>query len=279
MKFTKMQGIGNDFILINLIKTKLSEDYSTLAKRVCDRHFGIGADGLILLLPSNFVELRARFFNPDGSEAEMCGNGMRCLAKYLYERKLVKRKEIKVETKAGIIIPKLILSDDQVEAVEVDMGIPQLKRIDIPMKGEGERVVDEELKIDDKKFKITALSLGNPHCLLFVERLDSSLVSKVGPQIENHPLFPQRTNVEFVQVLNKEEIELRVWERGVGETLACGSGACAAVVGCVLSDKTERKVKVRLRGGDLLVEWRDNDHLYLTGEAREVFEGEMGTVD
>lgn len=275
MKFTKMQGIGNDFILINLIKTKLSEDYSTLAKRVCDRHFGIGADGLILLLPSNFVELRARFFNPDGSEAEMCGNGMRCLAKYLYERKLVKRKEFKVETKAGIIIPKLILSDDQVEAIEVDMGIPQLKRIDIPMEGEGERVVDEELKIDDKKFKITALSLGNPHCLLFVERLDSSLVSEVGPQIENHPLFPQRTNVEFVQVLNKEEIELRVWERGVGETLACGSGACAAVVGCVLNDKTERKVKVHLRGGDLLVEWRDNDHLYLTGEAREVFEGEV----
>lgn len=275
MKFTKMQGIGNDFILINLIKTKLSEDYSALAKRACDRHFGIGADGLILLLPSNFVELRARFFNPDGSEAEMCGNGMRCLAKYLYERKLVKRKEFKVETKAGIIIPKLILSDDQVEAIEVDMGIPQLKRIDIPMKGEGERVVDEELEIDGKKFKITALSLGNPHCLLFVERLDSSLVSKVGPQIENHPLFPQRTNVEFVQVLNKEEIELRVWERGVGETLACGSGACAAVVGCVLNDKTERKVKVHLRGGDLLVEWRDNDHLYLTGEAREVFEGEI----
>lgn len=275
MKFTKMQGIGNDFILINLIKTKLSEDYSTLAKRVCDRHFGIGADGLILLLPSNFVELRARFFNPDGSEAEMCGNGMRCLAKYLYERKLVKRKEIKVETKAGIIIPKLILSDDQVEAVEVDMGIPQLKRIDIPMEGEGEKVVDEELKIDDKKFKITALSLGNPHCLIFVERLSSSLVSKVGPQVENHPLFPQRTNVEFVQVLNKEEIELRVWERGVGETLACGSGACAAVVGCVLNDKTKRRVKVHLRGGDLLVEWRDNDHLYLSGEAKEVFEGEI----
>jgi len=282
INFVKMHGLGNDFILIDCINKSLGDSsfLSYLAKKLCNRNFGIGADGLILILPSSKAALRMRIFNYDGSEAQMCGNGIRCFAKYAYENKLVSKNKFTVETLAGIITPELIfqdLKDKKVLRVKVDMGTPKLRRREIPMVGEDTpTVVDEVLKINtEQTFKVTCVSMGNPHCIIFVDDVQSIPVNEIGPKIENHPLFPEKTNVEFIQVINKKEINFRVWERGVGETLACGTGACAALVASVLNKKSEHQVIIHLTGGDLDIHWADDEHIYMTGPAELVFKGEM----
>ena len=274
-----MHGLGNDFILIDCLYKSLgnSSFLSYLAKKLCNRNFGIGADGLILILPSSKADLKMGIFNYDGSEAQMCGNGIRCFAKYAYENKLVSKNKFTVETLAGIIIPELTISNNKILGVKVNMGIPKLRRRDIPMAGEDTpTVVDEILKINPEQiFKITCVSMGNPHCIIFVNDVKSIPVDEIGPKIENHPLFPEKTNVEFIQVLNRKEINFRVWERGVGETLACGTGACAALVANVLNKKTDRKATIHLPGGDLDIQWADDGHVYMTGPAELVFKGEI----
>ena len=277
--FVKMQGLGNDFILIDCLSKPLGDSsfLSYLAKRLCNRHFGIGADGLILILPSSKADLKMRIFNSDGTEAQMCGNGIRCFAKYTYENKIISKIKFTIETLAGIITPELIFKGKEISGIKVDMGIPKLKRREIPMEGENApTVVDETLKIDSKTiFQITCVSMGNPHCITFVNDVQSIPVGEIGPKIENHPLFPEKTNVEFIQVLNKQEINFRVWERGAGETLACGTGACAALVAAVLNKKTDREAIIHLPGGDLDIQWADNGHVYMTGPAELVFKGKM----
>jgi len=274
-----MQGLGNDFILIDCLSKPLGDSsfLSCLAKRLCNRNFGIGADGLILILPSSKADLRMRIINFDGSEAEMCGNGIRCFAKYVYENKIVTKSKFTVETLAGIIIPELIIVNKKVSGIKVDMGIPKLRRREIPMIGEDSpTVIDETLKVNPEQiFKITCVSMGNPHCIIFTDDVKSIAVSEIGPQIENHSLFPQKTNVEFIQVLNRKEVNFRVWERGVGETLACGTGACASLVASILNKKTDRQTLIHLPGGDLDIHWADDGHVYMTGPAELVFRGEM----
>ncbi|HIE53004.1 MAG TPA: diaminopimelate epimerase, partial [Armatimonadetes bacterium] len=233
-------------------------------------------DGLIVILPSRRAHFRMRMFNPDGSEAEMCGNGIRCLAKYVFEHGLTIDTELDIETKAGIIRPKLITKRRRVELVRVDMGEPRLRRRDIPMRGDPEAlVINERLKVDGERYNVTCVSMGNPHCVLFVNNVEYAEVEKLGPKIERHNLFPDRSNVEFVQVHRRDEISMRVWERGVGRTVSCGTGACAAVVAGALNDLTQRKVTVHLEGGDLFVEWRGDNRVLMTGPAEEVFTGEI----
>lgn len=280
--FIKMHGLGNDFILIDCLHKSLGDSsfLSYLTRKLCDRNFGIGADGVILILPSSKADLRMRIFNSDGTEAQMCGNGIRCFAKYAYENKLISKNKFTVETLAGIITPELIfqdLKDKKVLRIKVNMGTPKLRRREIPMTGEDTPiVVKETLKINpEQTFKITCVSMGNPHCIIFVNDIQSIPVEEIGPKIENHPLFPEKTNVEFIQILNKQEINFRVWERGVGETLACGTGACAALVAAVLNKKTDRQALVHLAGGDLNIQWSDNEHIYMTGPAELVFRGEI----
>ena len=277
--FVKMQGLGNDFILIDSLSKPLGDSsfLSYLAKRLCNRNFGIGADGLMLILPSSKADLRMRMFNYDGSEAQMCGNGIRCFAKYVYENKIVTKSKFTIETLAGIIIPELIIVNNKISGIKVDMGIPKLRRREIPMNGKDiSTVVNERLKINpEQTFKITCVSMGNPHCITFVNDVQSIPVDEIGPKIENHSLFPEKTNVEFIQVLNKQEINFRVWERGVGETLACGTGACAALVAAVLNKKTDREATIHLPGGDLDIQWANDGHVYMTGPAELVFRGEM----
>ena len=277
--FVKMQGLGNDFILIDCLSKPLGDSsfLSSLAKKLCNRNFGIGADGLMLILPSSKADLRMRIFNYDGSEAQMCGNGIRCFAKYAYENKLISKNKFTVETLAGIIIPELTITNNKILGVKVNMGTPKLRRREVPMNGKDtSRVVNETLKINpEQTFKITCVSMGNPHCITFVNDIQSIPVDEIGLKIENHPLFPEKTNVEFIQVLNKQEINFRVWERGVGETLACGTGACAALVAAVLNKKTDREATIHLPGGDLDIQWANDGHVYMTGPAELVFRGEM----
>ena len=273
MHFVKVQGLGNDFVVVNAMEEKLPADLAELARRVCNRYFGIGADGLVLLHKSEVADLRMQIINSDGSEAEMCGNAIRCVAKYAYEQKLVTKSKIQVETLAGIKIPELILENGDAKYVRVDMGEPVLERAEIPMQGSDGRVLAEPLQVGSEIYKITAVSMGNPHCLIFVDELSSFPVAAIGPQIETHPVFPRKTNVEFIEVLNRQEVKMKVWERGAGETMACGTGACATAVAAVLNGLTGRKVTVHLTGGDLLIEWADNNHIYMTGPAEEVFTG------
>jgi len=277
--FVKMHGLGNDFILINCLHKSLGDSsfLSYLTKKLCNRNLRVGADGVILILPSSKADLRMRIFNSDGTEAQMCGNGIRCFAKYAYENKLISKIKLTVETLAGIITPELIFKDEEVSGIKVDMGIPKLKRREIPMIGEDSpTVIDETLKINPGQiFKVTCVSMGNPHCVIFVNDVQSIPVEKIGPKIQNHPLFPEKTNVEFIQILNKQEINFRVWERGVGETLACGTGACAALVAAVLNKKTDREATIHLPGGDLYIQWADDGNIYMTGPAELVFRGEM----
>ncbi|MDN5294064.1 MAG: diaminopimelate epimerase [Eubacteriales bacterium] len=280
MQFTKVHGLGNDFVLVDCTRQPhLPVDRDDLlaeaARRICHRHFGVGADGLVLILPSEKAHLRMRIFNPDGSEPEMCGNAIRCFARYAYEKGLVKEEEITVETLAGIIRPRVVVQDGKVTGVRVDMGEPRLERHLIPMNGPPGRVVNEVLEVEDRSYRVTAVSMGNPHCVIFTDDASAVSLAEVGPLIENHPAFPARTNVEFVQVVNSQEIIMRVWERGAGETLACGTGACASAVAAVLNGYTGRRVTVHLAGGDLLIEWEDNNHVYMTGQAEFVFTGEL----
>lgn len=276
MNFTKVQGLGNDFVLVNCLEEKNLPDFGELAVRVCDRNFGVGADGLVLILapdsPENHIKMR--IFNSDGSEPEMCGNAIRCFAKYVFEKGIIKEKIIRVETLGGLRIPELIMEGDQIKAVKVDMGEPILKPADIPMVAEGDKVVANLVSVGDKQFKVTAVSMGNPHAVVFVDKIVDEELKTFGPQLEKHSLFPKKTNVEFVEVLSDSEVNMRVWERGAGETLACGTGACATVVASVLNGLTSRQVTVHLAGGDLVIEWSaENNHVYMTGPAVTVFEG------
>jgi diaminopimelate epimerase len=273
MRFVKMHGIGNDYVYIDCFRETVT-DAERWAVRLSDRHFGVGGDGLILIMPSDKADARMRMFNADGSEAQMCGNGIRCVAKYVFESGICRQPEITVETLAGVLRLQLYAADGSVEKVRVDMGPPRLRRQDIPMLGQGARVLGEKLVAGDAEFTVTCLSMGNPHCVIYVDDVAQFPVAYYGPLLEHHQQFPERTNVEWVECLNRRELRQRTWERGSGETLACGTGACAATVASVLNGKTERAVTVHLLGGDLEVEWGDDDHVYMTGPAVEVFRGE-----
>jgi diaminopimelate epimerase len=279
MQFSKFQGLGNDYIIINEREdTIISENLKRKVSQIlCQRRFSIGADGILFVCPStrNDAEIRMRIFNSDGSEAEMCGNGIRCFAKYIYERGLTKNTEIRVETLAGIKIPTIFVVKGKVEKIKVNMGSPNLLRNDIPMKGPNTEVIMEKLMVDNKPVYVTCLSVGNPHCVIFIENLDDLNIEQ-GKKLEYHESFPRKINVEYVKVLNRQEISLRVWERGVGETLACGTGACASAVASVLTKKTDRKVIVHLLGGDLEILWDEaSNNIYMTGTAEHVFDGEV----
>ncbi|MCL5104365.1 MAG: diaminopimelate epimerase [Armatimonadetes bacterium] len=278
MRFVKMHGAGNDFVVIDGAKENIAEEQlAAVARGACDRRLGIGGDGIILVLPSRVANFRMRMFNPDGSEAEMCGNGIRCFAKYLFDRKMHQDVVMTVETLGGVKTLKLNAAGGKIQTVRVDMGEPKLLRSEIPMRGDNTKVVAEPLKVAGKKLEITCVSMGNPHCVTFVPHVSDYPVEKIGPDVENHPSFPQRTNVEFVELINQQEIRMRVWERGAGETLACGTGACAAAVASMLNDKVSRKVTVHLPGGDLFIEWLGDNKVFMTGPAEEVFEGKVGT--
>ncbi len=278
LRFTKMHGLGNDYVYVDGHHQDLGcFDPGRLSALVSDRNFGVGSDGLILILPSHVADFRMRIFNPDQSESNMCGNGMRCLAKYVYEHGLTDKTQLAVETPAGIIRPGLTVEDGVVTRVTVDMGTPRLARGDIPMAGEpaASTVIDEELDVEGTVIRVTCVSMGNPHCVTFVDDVDEAPVRELGPMVECHPAFPQRTNVEFVEVLDRGRARMRVWERGAGETLACGTGASATCVACALNDHTERSVQMQLPGGTLEIEWRDDDHVFMAGPAVEVFSGEL----
>lgn len=274
MKFTKWQGIGNDFVIVDGFK-EIIDDYASKAIEVCDRHFGIGADGLVIALPSDVADFRMRIFNSDGSEAEMCGNVTRCFARFVYETGLTTKTELTIETLAGIIRPKLIFANGIVTSVCVDMGEPRLKRSEIPMVGDpDDRAVNVSLLVDNSTYAVTCVSMGNPHCIIFVDDVEELDLPTFGRPIEIHPAFPRKTNVEFVQVIDRQTLRMRVWERGAGVTLACGTGACATLVAAVLNGKTDRRATLKLDGGELLIEWREDNHIYKTGPAVEVFRGE-----
>ena len=276
MKFTKMHGAGNDYVYINGFEEQ-PDDLPELARRVSDRHFGIGSDGMILILPSEQANLRMRMFNSDGSEAEMCGNGIRCVAKYAYDHGLVDQKEIRVETGAGILALQLYPGvDGKIARVRVNMGTPTLSRCEIPMTGPADETA-QNLKIEagGKTFDATCVSMGNPHCVIFVDDVSEFPLEHYGPMIEHHPWFPNRINVEFVQLISPTEVIQRTWERGAGETLACGTGASAVCVAGVLTGRTERKILNHLRGGDLELEWIEAGPVYKTGPAVEVFTGDF----
>lgn len=271
--FSKWHGLGNDFVIVNGFKEKI-ENYKQMAIEVCDRHLGVGADGLVVILPSEIADFHMRIFNADGSEAEMCGNVTRCIARYVYEYGLTNKEKITLETKAGIIKPELIFIDGMLSTIRVDMGEPRLQRSEIPMIGDGEKVINELLVTEKSDYYITCVSMGNPHCILFVDDISDVDLSTIGPMIETNSAFPKKTNVEFVQVINKQRVRMRVWERGAGITMACGTGACATVVAAVLNGKTDRHAVVELDGGELLIEWGLDNHVYMSGPAIEVFRGE-----
>lgn len=273
MRFVKMHGTGNDYVYVDCFRETVTEP-EKLAVHISDRHLGVGGDGLILIMPSGKADVRMRMFNADGSEAQMCGNGIRCLAKYVYDSGISRKPDLTVETLAGVLPLELFTSNGTVEKVKVNMGTPRLRRQDIPMRGEGEGVLGEKLTAGDREFAVTGVSMGNPHCVIFVDDVAKFPVAHYGPLLENHAQFPQRTNVEWIEWLNRKEIRQRTWERGSGETLACGTGACAAAVASVLNGKTDRGVTVHLRGGDLAIEWAKDDHVYMTGPAVEVFRGD-----
>ena len=273
MRFWKMHGLGNDYIVIDNREEKISgKQAAELAKRLCERRFSVGADGLLLVSNSKVGDVKMRIYNADGSEAEMCGNGIRCFAKYCYENGVVKKTEFLIETLSGIKNVSLTLQHGEVSVVKVDMGSPNWDRSSLPMVGQG-TCINENLDVDGEVYKVTCLSMGNPHCVIFVDKVDDYPVEQIGRKIENHKAFLKRTNVGFVQVLNPHELKLRVWERGCGETLACGTGACAAVAAANKLGKVESKVTVHMLGGDLQVEVAKS--LFLSGAAEKVFEGKL----
>jgi diaminopimelate epimerase len=269
MKFTKMHGLGNDFILIHQTQKPSFEECSALARKMCDRHKGAGADGLVVMYPSEQADFSMRIFNSDGSMAEQCGNAMRCVAKYYYEKISSRKNTFTIETKVGV---QPVWTDGK--NVRVDMGKPVLTPAEIPVRLSGEQAVNQTIEADGGSFRFTAVSMGNPHAVIEVGDLDKFPVEKWGPVLEKHDLFPQKANIEFVTFLSPQEAWMRVWERGVGQTMACGSGACATVVAGVLAGRLDRKARVKLLGGELLIEWDEQDqHVYMTGPAEFVYEG------
>lgn len=275
IKFTKMHGLGNDYVYIDCINQSI-ENESELSKFVSDRHFGIGSDGLICICRSDIADFKMRMFNSDGSEAEMCGNGIRCVGKFVFDKRLTTKKIVTIETLAGIKTLVLNVEEDKVKTVRVDMGEPILEPEKIPVISNENPVKNLELEVEKRKFKFTCVSMGNPHAITIVENTKDFDVEKYGKVLEVDKVFPKKTNVEFVQILNKDTIIMRVWERGSGETLACGTGACATAVACYLNGLTNREVDIQLLGGTLHIKWDEKDnHVYMTGEAKTVFEGEL----
>ena len=275
MEFTKMQGCGNDYVYVNGFENKI-DNPNKLSEIVSDRHFGIGSDGLIVINPSEKADFKMSMYNADGSEGKMCGNGIRCVAKYVYDNKMTDKTTITVETLSGIKTLELNVKNDKVETVKVNMGTPILLPKDVPVVSDKDKVVDEPIVIDDKEYRITCVSMGNPHAITFIENTDDLEIETIGPKFENNPIFPDRVNTEFIQVLDRNTVKIRVWERGSGETFACGTGACATVVACVLNGLTDDKVTVKLLGGDLFIEYnREENTVYMTGPAKVSFTGKI----
>ena len=273
MKFTKLHGCGNDYVYVNLFEQPL-ENPAEMSIKVSDRHFGIGSDGLITIGPSEIADFTMHIYNADGSEAEMCGNGVRCVGKYVYDHGLTDKTEVTVETGAGIKILQLNVENGKVKTVRVDMGEPSFLPQSIPVIAEGESVIDAPISVGGKEWNMTCVSMGNPHAVIFTDDVRNFPLETYGPLFENHERFPKRTNTEFVQVVSREEAIMRVWERGSAETWACGTGTCATVVACILNGLTDRKVLVHLLGGDLVIEWDEQtNHVFMTGPATEVFSG------
>ena len=275
MKFTKMQGLGNDYVYVNCFKETI-ENPPEMAKKVSNRNFGIGSDGLIMINPSDVADFEMEMYNADGSRSEMCGNGIRCVGKYVYDYGLTEKEHISVETLAGIKYLDLTVEDGKVKLVKVDMGSPELVPENIPIVADGNRVIDEPINVNGTEYRMTGVSMGNPHAVVYVEDVKGLDIEKIGPAFENHERFPNRVNTEFVKVLDRNTVEMRVWERGSGETMACGTGACAVAVACILNGFTEDKVTVKLLGGDLQIEWdKEADKVYMTGPAEVSFDGEI----
>ena len=273
MEFTKMQGLGNDYVYVNCFKEKI-ENPSEMAVKVSDRHFGIGSDGLILIKPSEVADFEMEMYNADGSRGEMCGNGIRCVAKYVYDYGLTDKTSISVETLGGIKYLDLTVEHGKVTLVKVDMGTPILKPELIPIVAKGETVIDEPIMVGGKEYHMTGVSMGNPHDVVFMDDIKNLEIEKIGTLFENHERFPNRINTEFVNVIDRHTAQMRVWERGSGETLACGTGACAVAVACILNGLTENTVTVKLLGGDLRIEWdREKNTVYMTGPAEVSFDG------
>lgn len=273
MKFTKMEGLGNDYVYINCLK-EVVEDPVSLAVKVSDRHFGVGSDGLILIKPSQVADFCMDMYNADGSRSEMCGNGIRCVGKYVYDYGLTDQTQISIETLAGIKYLTLVPEHGKIKEVSVDMGSPELVPYKIPVNSEKDILVGEPIEVAGQTFRMTCVSMGNPHAVVFVDSTEAFPLEQVGPVFECHEMFPNRVNVEFIQVLNRKEVNMRVWERGTGETLACGTGACASTVACILNDLTEDEITLHLLGGDLKVFWdQDQNKVIMTGPATTVFDG------
>lgn len=275
MKFTKMQGIGNDYVYVNCFQETV-ENPSETAIKVSDRHFGIGSDGLILIKPSDEADCEMEMYNADGSRGTMCGNGIRCVAKYVYDYGVVKKTTLRIATGAGIKTLELDVENGKVRKVTVDMGEPILESARIPVISEKDLLVDEPIEVDGRIYRMTAVSMGNPHAVVYIEDIKNWDIEEIGPKFEHHPHFPQRVNTEFCRVIDRHTVEMRVWERGSGETLACGTGACAVAVASILNGYTENNVTVRLLGGDLDIVWdRTANHVFMTGPAVVVFDGEI----
>ena len=273
MKFTKMHGLGNDYVYVNCFEEKI-DNPPAVARFVSDRHFGIGSDGLIMINPSKTADVEMEMYHADGSPGEMCGNGIRCVAKYVYDYGLTDKTQISVETLGGIKYLDLTVEDGKVSLVKVDMGKPELEADLIPIISEREQVIDEPIEVDGKEYHMTGVSMGNPHAVIYVDDVKGLDLEKIGPKFENHERFPKRINTEFVHCIDRQTVEMRVWERGSGETLACGTGACAVAVSSILNNLTDTQVTVKLLGGDLQIEWdREKDRVFMTGPATVVFDG------
>ena len=273
MKFTKMHGLGNDYVYVNCFEEKI-DNPPAVARFVSDIHFGIGSDGLIMINPSKTADFEMEMYNADGSRGEMCGNGIRCVAKYVYDYGLTDKTQISVETLGGIKYLDLAVEDGKVSLVKVDMGKPELEADLIPIISEREQVIDEPIEVDGKEYHMTGVSMGNPHAVIYVDDVKGLDLEKIGPKFENHERFPKRINTEFVHCIDRQTVEMRVWERGSGETLACGTGACAVAVSSILNNLTDTQVTVKLLGGDLQIEWdREKDRVFMTGPATVVFDG------
>lgn len=277
MKFTKMHGIGNDYIYFNCLEKEI-ENPEELSIKLSDRHFGVGGDGIVLILPSDKADFRMRMFNADGSEGKMCGNATRCIGKYVYEKGITNKREITLETLSGIKTLKLSVNEEnKVEGVEVNMGEAILKASEIPVKFDKEKVINERVKIADSEYNITCVSMGNPHCVVYMDEIDDLDLEKLGSKFENDSIFPERVNTEFIKVIDENTLKMRVWERGSGETWACGTGACAAVVSSVLNGycKYDTPIRIKLLGGELSIKFMKNGLVYMSGPAEFVFEGSI----
>ncbi len=275
MKFTKMHGLGNDYVYVDCFKETV-ENPPEVARKVSDRHFGIGSDGLILIKPSQVADFCMDMYNADGSQAEMCGNGIRCVAKYVYDYGLTDKTSISIETLAGVKYLDLQVENGKAVMITVNMGSPIMEPAQIPVVSEKEQIVDEPIMVGDETYKMTCVSMGNPHCIVFVKDTKNFPLDKIGPLFENHEVFPKRVNTEFVEIIDRKTVNMRVWERGSGETLACGTGACASTVACILNGFTDDEIALHLLGGDLRVRWdRDENLIYMTGPATVVFDGEI----